>query len=184
MKHYKKEVNIFDEFFEHRDSLIIQYKNGDITKKEYIEENHKYILGMKIKPFRRIDSYEKGMYNYQYYNMMAKYYNLLAKEEKNNSKHFSYYKKYLEDSNYFYNEKDKTTFRLLRLLKYENVKAYFIKVKSRQLKNILYEIVLEDYEYAVLHSKSIWILNVLKKEGVFLEKERKSVIDYYVNEEY
>jgi hypothetical protein len=163
LKHYKKEVNIFDEFFEHRDSLIVQYKNGDITKKEYIEENHKYILGMKIKPFRRIDSYEKGMYNYQYYNMMAKYYNLLAKEEKNNSKHFSYYKKYLEDCNYFYNEKDKTTFRL---------------------KNILYEIVLEDYEYAVLHSKSIWILNVLKKEGVFLEKERKSVIDYYVNEEY
>jgi len=184
VKHYKKKVNIFSEFFSHRDALIIQYMNGDISKKEYIEENHKHILSMKIKPFRRIDSYEKGMYNYQYYNMMAKYYSMLAKEIKSNSKHISYYKKYLDDCNYFYNEKDKTTFRLLRLLEFKNIKAYYIKVNSRHLKNVLYEIVLKDYEFAVLHSKSIWILNVLKKEGVFLDKEKKSVIDYYVNEEY
>lgn len=184
MEHYKKEINIFDDFFAHRDTLIIQYMNKDISKKEYIELSHKFILGMKIKPFKRIDSFEKGMFNYQYYNMMAKYYSLLAKESKSNSKHKSYYKKYLDDCNYFYNEKDKTTFRLLRLLNFKNTKAYFIKVNSKYLKNVLYEIVLEDYEFAVLHSKSIWILNVLKKQGVFLEKEKKSIIDYYVNEEY
>jgi hypothetical protein len=48
----------------------------------------------------------------------------------------------------------------------------------------LYEIVLKDYEYAVLHSKSLWLLDVLKKEKVFKEKSQKSIIDYYVNQRY
>jgi S-adenosylmethionine:diacylglycerol 3-amino-3-carboxypropyl transferase len=64
------------------------------------------------------------------------------------------------------------------------VEAYFIKMESSILEGKLYEIVLKNYEYAVLHSKSIWLLDVLKKEGVFLEKKQKSVIDYYVNQRY
>ena len=164
--------------------MIVQHMNGDIDKKEYLELNYKYITGKNIKPFRHIDSFEKGMYNYQYYNMMAKYYRMLAQNIKDSGKHISFYSKYLSESDYYYNEKDKTTFRLLRFLHYENVEAYFIKMESVNLEGKLYEIILRDYEYAVLHSKSLWLLDVLKKENVFTDKKKKSVIDYYVNAKY
>ncbi len=184
MQYFKNRKTIFDEFFEHRDMLIVQYMNGDITKKEFLDMNYSFIQKMRVKPFQRIDSYSKGIYNYQYYNMMAKYHKMMAQEIKNKGKHPNYYRKYIEDTNYYYNEKDKTSFRLLRLIEFKNVEAYFIKIESINLKNKLYEIVLKDYEYSVLHSKSLWLLNVLKKEGVFVNKTKKSVIDYYVNERY
>jgi hypothetical protein len=184
MNYFKPNKNIFDDFFEHRDMLIVQHMNGDINKKEYLELNYKYILEKGVKPFQCIDSIEKGMYNYQYYNMMAKYHRVVAQDIKDKGKHISFYSKYLEEADYYYNEKDKTTFRLLRFLQYENVESYFIKMESSNLEGKLYEIVLKNYEYAILHSKSIWILEVLKKENVFLEGRRKSVIDYYVNQKY
>lgn len=184
MNYFKPNKTIFDDFFEHRDMLIIQHMNGDINKREYLDLNYKYILEKNIKPFQRIDSFEKGMYNYQYYNMMAKYYMMLAREIKDSGKHISYYSKYLSDADYYYDEKDKTSFRLLRFLHYENVEAYFIKMESTNLEGKLYEIVLNDFEYAVLHSKSLWLLEVLKKENVFFDEKKTSVIDYYVNSKY
>lgn len=184
MNYFKANKTIFDEFFEHRDMLIVQHMNGDISKKEYLELNYKYMLEKNIKPFQRIDSFEKGMYNYQYYNMMAKYHMMIAKEIKDKGKHVSFYQKYLNDADYYYNEKDKTTFRLLRFLNYDNVESYFIKMESTNLEGKLYEIVLNDFEYAILHSKSLWLLDVLKKENVFNETRKKSVIDYYVNSKY
>jgi hypothetical protein len=184
MNYFKPNKTIFDEFFEHRDMLIIQHMNGDINKKEYLELNYNYILEKNIKPFQRIDSFEKGMYNYQFYNMMAKYHKMIAQEIKDKGKHISFYNKYLQEADYFYNEKDKTSFRLLRFLHYENVEAYFIKMESSTLEGKLYEIVLKDYEYAVLHSKCLWLLDVLRKEKVFIDGKKKSVIDYYVNQKY
>ncbi|WP_019228027.1 DUF6648 family protein [Sedimentibacter sp. B4] len=184
MNYFKPNKTIFDEFFEHRDMLIIQHMNGDISKKEYLDLNYRYMLEKNIKPFQRIDSFEKGMYNYQYYNMLAKYHRMIAQEIKDKGKHISFYSKYLEEADYYYNEKDKTSFRLLRYLHYENVESYFIKMESSALEGKLYEIVLKDYEYAVLHSKSLWLLDVLKKENVFLAERKKSVIDYYVNQKY
>ena len=76
-----KRKGIFETFFQNRSSLIIQYTNGDITKKEFLEYNFDFVQEMNIKPFSRIDSFEKGMYNYQYYNVLAKYYTMLAKED-------------------------------------------------------------------------------------------------------
>lgn len=184
MNYFKSKNSIFDDFFEHRDMLIIQHMNGDINKKEYLELNYKYMLEKNIKPFQRIDSFEKGMYNYQYYNMMAKYHRMIAQEIKEKGKHISYYNKYIKEADFYYNEKDKTIFRLLRFLQFENIESYFIKMESSLLEGKLYEIVLKDFEYAVLHSKSLWLLDVLKKEKVFTEKRKKSVIDYYVNQRY
>jgi len=184
VKEYIKKENLFTKFFKNRDSLIVQLMNKDITKKEYIEMNYNYIVNSGYKPFEKIDSYEKGIFNYQYYNMMAKYYSLLAKSERDKSKQLVYYKNFLDESNYYYNEKDKTTFRLLRFLQYENVEAYYIKMESSKLKDVLFEIVLKDFNYAVLHSKSLWLLNALKKENIFIDKTKKSIIDYYVNDRY
>ena len=64
------------------------------------------------------------------------------------------------------------------------MEAYFIKVESKYLKDKLYEIVLLDYDEAIFHSKSLWLLNILKEKGVFIEGKKKSLIDEYINERY
>ncbi|MTI47017.1 MAG: hypothetical protein FH761_04215 [Firmicutes bacterium] len=179
-----KKKNIFDKFFENRDSLIIQYRNGDMTKREFLQLNFDFIQQMRVKPFSKIDSYEKGMYNYQYYNVLAKYYTMLGVDMKRQGKHYNYFKHHLNKAHYYYNEKDKSTLKLLRHLEFENVEAYFIKVESKRLKDKLYEIVLKDYEFAIFHSKSNWLLKILKEEGVFISGKKKSLIDGYINEKY
>lgn len=175
---------IINNFFCNRDKLIISHMNGEINKKDFLELNFNYMIDHKIKPFMTIDRFEKGMFNYQYYNVMAKYYKTLAQEQRLNGKSQVFYEKYLDDVRYYYDEKDKTTFRLLRFIKYKNVEAYYIKMESAQLEGKLYEIILKDYEFAILHSTSEWILNALKREGVFSTERKKSVIDYYVNQKY
>ncbi|HHV45806.1 MAG TPA: hypothetical protein GXX53_02685 [Tissierellia bacterium] len=181
---YHKSKGLFDTFFENRSSLIIQYSNGDITKKEFLEYNFDFVQGMNLKPFTRIDSYEKGMYNYQYYNVLAKYYTMLAKDIKRSGKHSKYYAYYRKMGEEYYHLKDRATLQLLKFLEFKNVEAYFIKVESKYLKDKLYEIVLLDYKEAIFHSKSLWLLDILKKEGVFIEGKKKSLIDEYINERY
>jgi len=185
MESLRTKNDVFDKFFTHRDYLIIQFMNGDITKREFIEEHYYFIQNMKLKPFKNgIDSFEKGIYNYQYYNMLAKYCYMKAKDKKLIQKHPNEARNYWEKGNYYYHEKDKSTLKLLYHLNFENVEAYFIKVNSKTLKNKLYEIVLKDFESIILHSKSKYMLNVLRQEGVFKEGIRKSLIDNYINQKY
>lgn len=181
---FYKSKGIFDTFFDNRSSLIIQYANGDISKKEFLEYNFDFVQEMNVKPFTKVDSYEKGMYNYQYYNVLAKYYNMLAKDIRRSRKHDKYYTYYKNMANEYYQEKDRATLQLLRYLEFKNVEAYFIQVESRFLQDKLYEIVLLDYKEAIFHSKSYWLLKILKKEGVFIEGKKKSLIDEYINERY
>lgn len=178
-----KRKGIF-ETFENRSSLIIQYSNGDITKKEFLEYNFDFVQEMNVKPFSRIDSFEKGMYNYQYYNVLAKYYTMLAKDIRRDGKHSKYYTYYKNMGNEYYHQKDRATLQLLRFLEFKNVEAYFIQVESKFLQGKLYEIVLLDYKEAIFHSKSYWLLEILKKEGVFIEGKKKSLIEDYINERY
>ncbi|SET15770.1 hypothetical protein SAMN05660297_01532 [Natronincola peptidivorans] len=176
--------NIFDKFFQQRQSLIQQFKKGDITKKEYIEESYGYIQRMKIKPFKRVDNFNKAIFNYQYYNMMAKYCYLQGKEIKKYDKHPEMHKEYLDKVNYYYHKKDQSTLKAIELLDFFDVEAYYIKVTSTNLKESLFEIIFKDYEQVVLHSKSQWLLDRLKEEGVFKEGIRKSLIENYINEKY
>lgn len=177
--------DVFDKFFTHRDYLIIQFANGDISKREFIEEHYDFIQSLKLKPFKHgIDSFEKGIYNYQYYNMVAKYCYMRAKDKSLLEKHPEEARQFWEMGNYNYNQKDKSTLKLLEHLNFENVEAYFIKVNSKTLKNKLYEIVLTDYESIILHSKSKHMLRRLKEEGVFKRGIRKSLIDGYINSKY
>ncbi|HLR33998.1 MAG TPA: DUF6648 family protein [Tissierellales bacterium] len=181
---YCKEDDIFQTFFDNRLSLIIQYTNGDINKREFLEGNFDFVQAMNVEPFSKIDSYEKGMYNYQYYNVLAKYYTMLAKDIKRSGKDEKYYIDYLNKGKYYYDEKDKATVELLKYLKFKNIDAYFINTQSRYLDDKLYEIVLLDYKDAIFHSKSLWLLDILRKEGVFIEGKKTSLIDDYINERY
>ncbi len=175
----------FDRFFANREALIYLFKKGDINKKEFIEEQYAFIIRLDLKPFvRRIDSFEKGIYNYQYYNIMAKYCSMKSKEDKIIEKHPEAAEEYRKKSIYLYRKKDENTLKLLRFLDYQNVDAYYIKVKSNFLKDRLFEIVLKDYDNTILHSINPGVLEELKRENVFIDKPQKSIIEKYVNERY
>ena len=66
----------------------MQYTNGDLSKREFLEKNFDYFQMRNARPYIKVDSYEKGMYNYQYYNVMAKYYRALSKDVRNTKKTF------------------------------------------------------------------------------------------------
>ena len=189
----------FERFLRHRQSLLIQYKMGDLTKNEFIEENFKAIESLGIKPFKRIDNVKKAIYNYQYYNVLAKFYYRQALDFPSGSKQRN---NYLAQSYDCYYEKDKVTMSLLRLLDYKNVDAYFVRVRSKRLQNMLFEIFIYDpdalmeintlstpyggpeADNVVLHSKNTTILKRLQEEGVFHDEKKHSVTDSYINQKY
>lgn len=175
---------LFEDFFERRSFLIMQYNSGDITKREFLEYNYEYLISTNAKPFIKVDSYEKGMYNYQYYNSMAKYYRMLAKEVKYTDKRSRYYNYYLNMGNKYYHEKDQSILELARVLNFENIICYFIKCDSEALKNTLYEIVFTEKKEAIFHSKAIWLLNIFKENNCFIDGTQNSLIDEYINERY
>ncbi len=179
-----KDGSVFDNFFKQRDSLIRGYGNGDISKREFLEANYNSVQEINIKPFARVNSYEKGMYNYQYYNVLAKYYNMLSKEVEDDFNLREKFREYRESSNTYYEKKDQSTLKLLKYLNFEDVEVYFVTTESTFLNNKLFEIVLNNYEFAILHSKSTWLLRVLRDERVFTETKKISLIDGYINEKY
>lgn len=162
----------------------MQYGNGDLTKREFLEQNFELVRRTNLKPFLRVDTYEKGLFNYQYYNVLAKYYTMLAKEIRNSKKHRKYYNYYLNKGNNYYHEKDKAALALLKLIEFKGVEAYFVEMDSKSLRDKLFEIVLLDYEEAIFHSKAQWLLDILREEKVFIEEKKVSLIDDYINETY
>jgi len=195
----KMATNKFERFLRLRQSLLIQYKMGDLTKNEFIEENFNTIESLGIKPFKRIDNIKKAIYNYQYYNVLAKFYYRQSRDFPIGSKQRN---SYLAQSDSFYYEKDKVTMSLLKLLDYRNIDAYFVKVKSKKLQDKLFEIVIYDPDVlieintlsipyggpesdnVVLHSKNTAILKRLREENVFYDEKKRSITDSYINQKY
>ena len=173
--------SVFEEFFNQRDSLIVQYENGDMCKSEFLEANFDSVQNSGIKPFDLVDSYEKGMYNYQYCNVLAKYYNMLAKEYKRDKELGQEYK---DEANFYYSKKDESSMKLLRHLEFKDVEGYFVETQSKFLNNKLYEVVLNNYDFAILHSMNACMLEKLRENQVFAKSKRKSIIDEYINERY
>ncbi|HEY9060122.1 MAG TPA: DUF6648 family protein [Pseudobacteroides sp.] len=171
----------FDKFLIHRQSLIEQYTKGDMTKDEFIEANYAYINSTDLVPFKKLDNVKKAIFNYQYYNVLAKYYQKRAHEL--NSKHGAR-SDFFEQANYFYSKKDHVTLKLLELLDFQGVEAYYVRVKSPALKRKLFEIVLKDHESLILHSKNETLLNILIRESVFINEVRTSLVDDYINQRY
>ncbi len=172
-------MNALQKYFVYRQALIDQYSKGDLSKKEYLNRNLDAVLALKDEPFKRVDTVEKGLFNYQFFNAMAKDASMEAKRYA--SKEFCYI--YNEQVNYYYDKKDGATMKILELLDFRGVNSYFIKVKSKELKNKLFEIILED-SGMILHSTSEAILNRLKSENCFSDGVKKSLIDSYINHKY
>ena len=172
-------MNVIQKYFRHRQNLIDQYVRGDMSKAEYLEANYNAVVALNLPPFRKIDSLDKGLYNYQYYNAMAKD----ARSVSGDYDDYELRRERLDVANEYYTEKDNATMAVLKLLEYKSVHAYFIRVRSKHLKGKLFEIVIEDYQM-ILHSRSPYILNRLREEGVFTEGARDSLIDGYINQKY
>lgn len=173
-------LNSLQKYFNYRKSLIDQYVKGDMSKREYLDKNLDAVLALNIKPFKNVDNIDKGLFNYQYYNAMAKE----AKITSRVCSDYEIYKMYNEKSNYYYSQKDKATMRVLQLMDFQGIRAYFIKVKSQELKNKLFEIILDNKSNMILHSSNEVILKRLKEEGVFESTVKTSVIDSYINQRY
>lgn len=171
----------FEQFLQNRQSLIDQYKKGDLTKDEFIEANYNSINALDIKPFKRVDNIKKAIYNYQYYNVLAKYHQKRAHELRKNHEHRL---DFLELADYYYSRKDEVTEKLLKIMDFKGIEAYFVKVNSPKLKKKLFEIVLKEYDNVVLHSKNEKILEMLIYENAFTSGERKSIVDSYINQKY
>lgn len=173
-------MNAIQKYFKYRQNLIEQYAKGDMPKAEYLQRNYEEVVYGELKPFKNIDTVEKGLFNYQYYNALAKQMKSIS-----TSKHMDHDLKmeYLERSNYYYAKKDKATLKVLQKLDFTGVEAYFVKVRSKTLKGNLIEIILKEPDM-ILHTTSQRIRDCLREEGVFVEEKRKSLIDEYVNHGY
>lgn len=160
------------------------YDSNSISKREFIELNYDLIMKANIRPFIKIDSFEKGLYNYQYYNSLAKYYRTMAHELEPGRNYKRNKNTFLNKCNHYYHLKDQSSYKLMEYLEFENIEAYYIETESKGLRNKLYEIVLHDFKEAIFHSKAEWLLEKLKEEGVFVEGKHESIIADYINESY
>jgi len=184
MLDYGLRENLYDRISRKKNLLIQQFMKGDMTKREFLIENFEFIQNMNIKPFTRIDCFEKGYYNYQYYNTLAKYYRMEAVDGKKNAKHPEVSREYIEKSNIFYNKKDRTVMQVLETIDFKDVDAYYITVKSIYLKNRLVEIVFREYDNVIFHTRCLWLAERLMEEGILYQDVKKSLIDSYINQKY
>lgn len=175
-------MNAIQKYFHYRQDLIEQYLKGDLSKNEYLTRNYEAVFDLKIKPFKNIDTIEKALFNYQYYNAIAKSVrmNSPAGAEAAGAAY--------ELAEHYYRKKDAATWKIMRMLDFKGAEAYFIRTFSRILRGRLYEIVLEEIPSlpgsTVLHSTDEALLNTLRAEGVFTEGVRQSVVDNYINQKY
>lgn len=181
---YYNKKDLFEKFYENRSFLISKLDKKELDKSSFIVENYNFFMKIGAMPFVKMDSMDKALFNYQYYNIMAKYYKNRAIEiEKRGKKtklSISCRNKSLDQ----YNKKNDVIIKMLDLVHYKNVDAYYIESKSKHLNGSLYEIVFKDYDKAIFHSTEKKILDKLTLNYCFTDVIKKSVIDDYINSKY
>lgn len=178
---YDKKV--LDVFFTRRNELIDRLEENQLSKKDFLLENYLLIENLNMKPFQDLNSIEKCMYNYQYYNVMAKYYRVKINQSFNTKKQKRTAEVNKNKISNYYIEKDKVILELLELVDKENIIAYPLIINSSRINNLI-EIVILNFERAILHSVNNEVVEKLKLKGVFDSTPRLSKIDNYVNSGY
>lgn len=177
----KEKLSLFEDW---RIESIDLLSNSKIDKDEFLNRNYKFLTDLGLKPFSQIRDLEEAIYNYQYYNIMAKRSNTKALKIVNKFRKKKQYKQYINNRENFYYLKDLASKRLLELVNYENTEAYFISLRSKRLTGKIFEIVISNYDKIILHSKNEEILKSLIDKKCFSKESRKSKIDSYVNKSY
>lgn len=170
------EENKLQKVLAERNRLIDQLDRALLTKEEFHAENYRVLTRMQMKPYAQICRLEQGIYNYQYYNTLAKQEQRKAQSApaKNRGK--------IEQAvrNYF-DRKDEAIRQMLAHCPQEPVEAYFIFTESTNLHGRLLEIVFPAREKVVLHTLNPEIIETVKRLGIFREEVRISRIHSYIN---
>ena len=174
----------FQHFIERRLALIRAYERGDLNKKEFLQSNLKDIDNSNVRPFFLVDRLEKGIFNYQYYNALAKHYRMEARKVKNRRRNRRDYTHYLSLSEKYYGKKDETILDILKFMNFNDLYGYFIHCRNKNLEDELFEIVFVNYPEFILHSKSKQIYETLCDHNVFHEDKKRSIIDNYTTDSY
>lgn len=153
-------------------------------KDSFLDANLTYINKLDLKPFNDVKSINQALYNYQYYNLLAKKANNEARKIINNPKKKKMYHRLINNRENYYHLKDMATLQLLDLVDYKNVESYYIKLKSKRLMGEVFEINIKCADKVILHSKSKIILDRLCENNAFSYECKLSLIDSYVNKSY
>jgi len=170
------------EFFDHRDRLITALEGGEIDKAAFVRGNYEFFLSGDHGPYEKALTLEEGLYNYQYYNTVAKYLRIQARELKYKDPFVAV--DHRKEADRLYKMKEQVTLEILKVYVRGPVEAYYIPMQSKSLGGRLFEIHFKDLDKVILHSMDPRVLKVLKKKGVFDENVRKSLIESYINSLY
>ena len=181
MKVEKQKLNLFENW---RIESIDLLTDSKIDKDEFLTRNYNFLINLSLKPFSKITLLEEAIYNYQYYNIMAKSANAKAFKIQNISKKKKIYARLINDRENFYYLKDVATQAIIDTVGYKNIESYYIRLNSKRLTGKIFEISVKSCEKLILHSKNKKILEKLKEEDAFCEEIKESLIDSYVNKSY
>lgn len=181
VKHPDKEV--LERFIAGRDRLIDGLEAGELDKSAYLEAQYQALMELGAAPRRGpLASIEEGLFNYQYYNVLAKRERIQSKDEEFRNPEAS--RKHRNQSDRHYALKDRETVKIMELLNYQHVQSYFIETPARYLNGKLIEIIIDTYDRAVFHTADEGIINRLVRAGVFSDEVRSSVIQSYIESDY
>lgn len=169
-------------FEAHRRELIRQLEAGEIDKATFIEANHAFFEAAEHGPSQEMATVEECLYNYQYYNTLAKHEKQLSMALKYKDPFVAV--EHRKRAEKIYRTKEKVTLQMLKVCRGQRIEAYFIKVSSKSLTGKLFEIVFHDLEQVILHSMDFAVRRQLMAMRCFDPKMRKSVIDDYINSLY
>lgn len=177
---YKSEKNKLDKFILLRNKYIDMLESKQISKIEFNHLNNQIFQNLNLRPFTVLDSFEKALYNYNYYNSRAK----ICLEECNKYKNLGNLKKAkIADNNKInnYYHKDNSIIYMLEFENSEDVKAYYVHMNSKSLSDQIFEIHFEKRDRVILHSKNKIIKDLLLKKNCFLDEVKESLISEYIN---
>lgn len=167
-------------FIRLRSEYIDLLDQGKLNKIEFNEKNNKLFVELDLRPFSNLDTFEKALFNYNYYNTKAK----LALFNCNRYREQKRERKYKRELNFklnCYDEKDKASIAMIKLEDPSNIEAYYINLHSKNLATSIFEINFLNKDKVILHSKSEEIKKLLLDLGVFKDEVMDSLIDSYVN---
>lgn len=167
-------------FLEYRCQLIDDLNEEKISRDDFNYKNILFIKSLELRPFSIIKNYEQGIFNYQYFNVLAKE-ALTNAEMSRRNKIIKKEKYFLNLKDNYYSKKDQATLALVKLSKFNDIEAYYINTNSNSLNGKLFEIHFKNKEKCILHSKNKIIKDLLIKNNIFKDEYRNSLIDQYVN---
>lgn len=167
-------------FIRLRSEYIDLLDQKKISKIEFNERNNKLFTELNLRPFSKLDTFEKALFNYNFYNTKAKLalFNANRHREQNRDKK---YKKEMNLKLNCYDEKDKATLAMIKLEDPTKIEAYHINLHSKNLGSSIFEVNFIDRDKVILHSKNEDIKQLLLDIGAFDQEIRSSLIDSYVN---